>query len=385
MKFFKFAAALSLGLISIAHAEVTTPAPFAMIMDAETGEVLFEKNADAPMGPSSMAKLMTVAIVFEKLKAGELKLTDEFAVSEKAWREKEGSSMWVRVNTKIPLEPLLRGIIVQSGNDACIVIAENISGTEDAFADLMTKKAREWGMKSSTFTNSWGRPDPENKMSTRDLAILGRKLIKDFPEYYHYFAEEEFTWEGIRQPNRNPLLFNFKGADGLKTGHTEENGYGLVGSAIVDGERRIIVINGLGSMAERANESERLMRSAFNEFTRKALYKKGDVVADAQVFAGTAPTVPLTTGEGVSLLVQRSTADSIVGKVIYDGPIAAPIAEGQPIGILRVSAENGGSREYPLYAAKAVKAVGPLGRIGLAAKSIFIKPQRAEISEAPIE
>lgn len=366
-----------------ATAEVSTIAPHAILMDYETGAVLFEKDADRPVGPSSMAKLMTVAIVFEKLKAGELKLTDEFAVSEKAWREKEGSSMWVRVDTKVPLIDLLRGIIVQSGNDACIVVAENISGTEEAFADLMTKKAREWGLKNSTFVNSTGLPDENQKMSTRDLALLARKIIKDYPEQYKLFAEREFTWEKIRQPNRNPLLSNFEGADGLKTGHTSQNGYGLVGSAIIDGERRIMVVNGLSSERERAVESERLMRVSFSEFTNRTLYKAGDVAGDALVFAGKSPTVPLVTTAPVSMILHRSSSEGVSAKVVYEGPVPAPIAEGQQIGYLKVSTGAGAAREFPLYAGKAVKPVGFLGRIGLAAKTLMTGPATPGNADAP--
>ena len=357
-----------------AAAEVATPAPYAVIMDFETGAVLFEKDADTPVGPSSMSKLMTVAIVFEKLKNGELKLTDEFSVSEKAWREKEGSSMWVRVDTKIPVIDLLRGIIVQSGNDACIVVAENIAGTEAAFADLMTKKAREWGLKNSKFVNSTGLPDENQKMSTRDLAILARKIIQDYPEQYKLFAEREFTWEKIRQPNRNPLLASFKGADGLKTGHTEENGFGLVGSAVVNGERRIIVVNGLPSDKDRAIESERLMRVAFNDFTKRTLYKSGDIAGDALVFAGKAPTVPLVTKEDIAMILHRSNAQSVAAKIVYEGPVEAPIAEGQQIGYLRISVADGDAREFPLFAGKSVKAIGPLGRIALGVRHLIGGP-----------
>lgn len=389
-KNFAVAIASISALLGASAAEVTTPAPYAVIMDFDTGAVLFEKDADTPVGPSSMSKLMTVAIVFEKLKSGELKLTDEFAVSERAWREKEGSSMWVRVDTKIPLADLLRGIIVQSGNDACIVVAENISGTEEAFAALMTKKAREWGLKNSKFSNSWGRPEDGQKMSTRDLALLARKLIRDYPEYYKLFGEKEFTWEKIRQPNRNPLLYNFKGADGLKTGHTQDNGYGLVGSAIVNGERRIIVVNGLPSDKDRAVEAERLMRTAFNEFTSRTLYKSGDVAGDAIVFAGKAASVPLVTGENVSMILHRSAAEYVAAKVVYEGPVSAPIAKGQQIGYLRVNVEGGDAREFPLYAAADVKPVGPLGRIGLAVKSFMggapaAAPAEEEGGDAPAD
>lgn len=386
MSFFKsgmLAFALASVTLGAARAEVTTIAEHAVIMDFDTGAVLFEKDADRPVGPSSMSKLVTVAIVFEKLKAGELKLSDEFSVSEKAWSEREGSTMWVRVGTKIPLIDLLRGIIVVSGNDACIVIAENIAGTEEAFADLMTRKAREWGLKNSTFTNSWGRPDEHHKMSTRDLALLTRKIIKEYPEYYKLFAEREFTWEKIRQPNRNPLLFSFKGADGVKTGHTEDNGYGLIGSALVNGERRIVVVNGLASEKERAAESERMMRIAFNDFTKRTLYKAGDVAGDAIVFAGKEKTVPLVTSEPVSMILARSSADSVAAKVVYEGPVAAPIAEGQQIGYLKIEVEDGDAREFPLYAGKTVKAVGPLGRIGLAVKSLIGGGSSVEGGETP--
>lgn len=379
------AALAALASSGAASAEVTTPAPYAVVMDFDTGAVLFEKDADTPVGPSSMSKLMTVAIVFDKLKNGELKPTDEFSVSEKAWREKEGSSMWVRVDTKIKLIDLLRGIIIQSGNDACIVVAENVAGTEEAFADLMTKKAREWGLKNSTFVNSTGLPDEHQKMSTRDLALLARKIIKDYPEQYKLFGEKDFTWEKIRQPNRNPLLYNFKGADGLKTGHTSENGYGLVGSALVNGERRIIVVNGLASDKDRAVESERLMRTAFNEFASRTLYKKGDVAGDAMVFAGKEASVPLVTAEPVSMILHRSQAQSVSAKIVYEGPVAAPIAEGQQIGYLRVSMESGDAREFPLYAGKAVKAIGPLGRVGLAIKALIggaAAPEGADASAA---
>jgi len=384
LKLAALAAGVLVAAVGPAAADVTTPAPYAVIMDFDSGAVLFEKDADTPVGPSSMSKLMTVAIVFEKLKNGELKPTDEFSVSEKAWREKEGSSMWVRVDTKIPLIDLLRGIIVQSGNDACIVVAENIACTEEAFAELMTKKAREWGLKNSKFANATGLPDENQKMSTRDLAILARKIISDYPEYYKLFAEREFTWEKIRQPNRNPLLSNFKGADGLKTGHTAENGYGLVGAALINGERRIIVVNGLGSEKERAIESERLMRVAFNDFATRTLYKAGDIAGDAAVFAGKAATVPLVTNEAVSMILHRASADSVTAKVVYEGPVQAPIAEGQQIGYLRVNVEDGDAREFPLYAGKDVKALGPIGRIGLAARRLIAGAPKTESGGASL-
>lgn len=367
---------------SAQESPVTTPAKHAIIMDYATGAILFEKDAETPTAPASMSKLMTVALVFERLKSGELKPTDELMVSERAWREREGSTMWVRVNTKISVMDLLRGVIVQSGNDACIVLAENIAGSEEAFAQLMTRKAREWGMNDSTFANATGLPDPKHLMSMRDLAILSRKIIHDYPEYYALFAEREFTWEKIRQPNRNPLFDLVDGADGLKTGHTEESGYGLAGSAVQDGVRRIIVLNGLPSDKDRAIESQRLMRIAFNDFTTKALYKPGDVVGDALVFKGASTSVPLIAKEPVMMIMHRSLTDAVKATIVYEGPVAAPIAENQQIGYLRVETGAGDAREYPLFAGRAVKETGIMGKIVLAAKTLLSRPQGETPAEA---
>ena len=357
-----------------ASAPIETPAEYAIIMDYRTGEVLFEKNARTPTAPASMSKLMTAAIVFERLKDGSLSLSDMFDVSEKAWRM-GGSKMWVRVDTEISLENLLRGVIVQSGNDACIVIAENISGSEDAFAELMNKKAREWGLRDSTFANATGWPHENQKMSMRDLALLTRKIIRDYPEYYGLFAEREFTWEKIRQGNRNPLLDAFNGADGLKTGHTEESGYGLVGSAVSDGERRIVVLNGLESERQRSAEAARLMRIAFNDFLRQQLFAPGDAVGEALVFKGKEKTAPLIVAEPVSAIVHRSLRDETRSTVVYTGPVAAPVQENQQIGYLRVEIAGGEIKEYPLYAGKAVQEMGVFGKIGLAAKALLAKPE----------
>ncbi|MEO1251973.1 MAG: D-alanyl-D-alanine carboxypeptidase family protein [Pseudomonadota bacterium] len=354
-----------------------TEADYAMIMDYRTGEVLFEKDARTPTAPASMSKLMTAAIVFERLKDGTLSLSDEFDVSEKAWRM-GGSKMWVRVDTKIPLEDLMRGIIVQSGNDACIVVAENIAGSEDAFAELMNAKAREWGLNDSRFANATGWPDENQKMSMRDLALLTRKIIRDYPEYYGLFAEREFSWENIRQSNRNPLLDAFNGTDGLKTGHTEESGYGLVGSAVKDGERRIVVVNGLESESERSKEAARLMRIAFNDYDRITYFEPGDVVGDAEVFKGKLNAAPLIVAEPVTAIVHRSLRDETRASIVYEGPVAAPIAEQQQIGFLRLETAGGGAKEYPLYAGKAVKEKGVFGKIGMAAMALLAKPEDVE-------
>jgi len=366
--------------LSINAEPIETEAKFAFIMDYATGEVLYEKDARTPTAPASMSKLMTVAIVFEKLRAGELSLSDQFAVSEKAWR-KGGSKMWVRVGTEISLEDLLRGIIVQSGNDACIVVAENIAGSEEGFAKLMNEKAREWGLFDSTFANATGWPDPNQKMSMRDLGLLARKMIRDYPEFYALFAEREFTWENIERANRNPLLSGFNGADGLKTGHTEESGYGLVGSAVRNGARRIVVVNGLESNRSRNTESARLMRIAFNDFDKVTLFEAGDVVGEASVFKGKDKTAPLVIQEPVSVLLHRSLRDTAKARIVYEGPVAAPIREKQQIGFLQVEAEGVEAREYPLYAGANVNELGMFGKIGLAAKTLLIKPSDQERAE----
>ena len=363
----------AVGQGALAAPPVTTPAEYALIMDFHTGAVLFEKNADIPTAPASMSKLMTVAVVFDKLKKGELSLDDEFAVSEKAWRM-GGSKMWVRVDTNITLGNLLRGVIVQSGNDACIVIAENVAGTEEAFAELMNRKAREWGLDDSTFANASGWPDPKHKMSMRDLGKLARRIIAEYPEYYVMFNEREFTWEKIRQPNRNPILDSFDGADGLKTGHTEESGYGLVGSAIVDGRRRIVVVNGLDSEKARATESRRLMRVAFNDFVERTLYRPDDIVGDAAVFAGKAKTVPLVVNDDISLILHRADLDGVEATVVYDGPVKAPVAKWAQVGYLRIDTGADAPVEYPLYAGEGVAGLSFFGRIGLAAKTLLAKP-----------
>lgn len=362
---------------------ITTPADYALIMDYKSGEVLFSKEAHIPTAPASMSKLMTAAIVFEKLKSGALSLNDEFYVSEKAWRM-QGSKMWVRVDTKIPVEDLLRGVIVQSGNDACIVIAENIAGTEAAFAELMTQKAREWGMKDSTFANASGWPHPDHKMSMRDLGILARKIIADYPDYYEMFAEKEFVWENIRQSNRNPLLDAFNGADGLKTGHTQEAGYGLVGSAVKGDARRIIVINGLDSNKERTKEARRLMQISFNDFSTKGFFKPGDIVGEAEVFGGKAKSVPLITRDNIEMIVHRSQLDDVKATFVYEGPVAAPIVEAQQIGFVKLSHPDGSASEYPLFAGRRVSEVGFMGRVGLAAKKLLAKPDRSKSVEEPV-
>ncbi|MCK9993659.1 MAG: serine-type D-Ala-D-Ala carboxypeptidase (penicillin-binding protein 5/6), partial [Alphaproteobacteria bacterium] len=277
-----------------AHAQqaLETAAREAILMDAETGAVLFEKNADTLMHPASMSKLMTIAMLFDKLAEGSVKMEDTFPVSESAWSI-QGSKMFVELGSRIPVQDLLRGIIVQSGNDACVVVAEGIGGDEQNFARMMTERARQIGMTHAEFRNASGWPHPEHLMTARDLATLARYLVTTHKQYYSIFSEIDFTWHGIKQGNRNPLLYSYPGADGLKTGHTEEAGYGLTGSAERNGRRLIVVVTGLESDKRRGIEAERLLTLGFNEFESYKLMSAGQKIEDAAVWLGEADKVPV--------------------------------------------------------------------------------------------
>ena len=339
-----------------------TKAREALLLDAATGAVLLENDADASMPPASMSKLMTVYMVFEALTDGRLKLDDKLMVSEKAWRM-GGSKMFVEVGKEVPVEDLLRGVIVQSGNDACIVLAEGLAGSEEAFADAMTTRAREIGMTGSSFTNATGWPDPGHRMTARDLAILAQRTIADFPEYYAYYAETSYTWNEIKQGNRNPLLYRNTGADGLKTGHTEEAGYGLTGSAVRNDRRLIVVVNGLPSIKARADESHRLLAWGFRDFDNYNLFAAGDTVDQADVWLGVSETVPLVTPEDVIVTLPRKERAKMKATVKYDGPIATPIEEGQQLATLVVSAPGIADTEVPLLAGGSVERQGAFGRL----------------------
>ena len=362
------------GLAQSNAVPIETKADFAVITDFETGEVLFSKRANEPTAPASMSKLMTAAIVFEKLQKGEIALDSPFRVSKKAWQW-QGSKMWVLVDTEITVENLLRGLIIQSGNDAAIVLAENISGSESAFAELMNQKAREWGLVNSTFANATGWPDPLQRMSMMDLARLAEKIIREFPEYYAIFNEREFTWSKITQENRNPLLRAFDGADGLKTGHTEEAGYGVVGSAKIGNQRRIIVIGGTDSANERLREARRLMRISFDDFSHHIFFRPGDEIANAEIFKGKAKQVPLVTGEVIDFIIHKSLVNKVKATAVYEGPISAPVLPDQQIGYLRVEVPGREPRDYPLFAANSVEEMDWLGKIGLAARKLLLKPE----------
>lgn len=347
-----------------------TPARNAYVIDLATNTVLLNKAADIPMPPASMSKLMTIFMVFDRLKKGSLNLDDTFLVSEKAWR-KGGSKMFVKVGDRIKVSDLLRGIIIQSGNDACIVVAEGLAGSEDAFAEMMTRRAKEIGLTNSNFANSTGWPHPKHYMSARDLAVLSERLVTDFPEHYKIFAEKTFTYSKIKQSNRNPLLYRDIGSDGLKTGHTEEAGYGLAASA-VRGERRIVmVVNGLTSIRERSRESLRVMEWAFRTFKPYALFKKDDVITKADIWLGDAPSVSLTIPEDLKLTLSRTARHKMKVTVKMNNPVAAPVKKGQRLATLIVSAPNFQTREIPLLAAEDVQQLGFVGRIGAAIQHVL--------------
>ena len=339
-----------------------TAARFALITEADTNTVLFSKNADARMEPASMGKLMTAYIVFGMLKEGRITLGDELPVSEKAWRM-GGSKMFVGIGGRVKIDDLVRGMVVQSGNDACVVLAEGLSGSEDAFVDLMNQKAQEIGIKDSHFANVTGLPDPNEWMTARVLTTLGIHIINDFPEYYHYFSEKEFNFNNIDQGNRNPLLYKNIGADGLKTGHTDESGYSLIGSILRGDRRVIVVISGLASMKDRAAESERLIEWAFREFNDYKLFSVGDKIDDADVWLGRDSRVGLTVTKDLTVTLPRRSRHDMKVTVSYDSPIPAPIKQGDVIGKLTVTAPGIAAVERPLYAAAAVPAIGTIGRM----------------------
>ena len=342
-----------------------TKAQQAIILDDETGAVLFEKNADAPMAPSSMSKIMTMYMLFERLANGKLALDDTFQVSERAWR-KGGSKMFVEVGKRVSVEDLIRGIIVQSGNDACIVVAEGLAGDEKAFAAEMTERARDLGLTASIFKNASGWPEKGHVTTARDLARLAYRTIHDFPQYYHYYAEKNFTYNGIRQGNRNPLLYKDIGADGLKTGHTEAAGFGLTASAKRGDRRLILVVNGLDGMRGRSQESERLFDYGFREFDNYRLFSAGETVIEADVWLGDTPTLALVVEDDMVVTLRRKARRDMEVKVLYEGPVPAPIARGTQVGTLVVSAPDTPEIEVPLVAGADVGELSMFRRIGAA-------------------
>ena len=340
----------------------------AILVDFETGTYLYTKNHQEQMPPASMSKLMTIYIVFDKLKKGELSLDDEFTVSENAWRKggaaSGGSTMFLKIGEKVAVDDLLKGIIIQSGNDACIVVAENIAGSEEDFAVLMNDTAKKLGLKNSVFANSTGLPDENQLMSAEDLALLARAIIKQYPEYYHIFKQKEFMHNGIKQGNRNPLLYSVDGADGLKTGHTNEAGFCLTGSAVRKGTRLIEVIAGLNSNAKRSEEAQRLMDYGFREFQIYKFFDKGQFIDKTQVWYGKQKNVDMLVKNDVSQVIKKGSAKKYTFKLIYNEPIQAPINKGDVIGKIEIKSPDNSVRYVDVIAASDVARIGWLERFG---------------------
>ena len=349
-------------------AAIETQARNAILMDYDTGQYLYVKDHEKMVPPASMSKLMTVNMIFEKLKDGSLSLDDTFTVSERAWKlggaASGGSTMFLKIGEKVRVEDILKGILIQSGNDACIVAAENLAGSEDDFAEMMNKRARELGLNNSSFANSTGLPHPDQKMSVEDLAKLARHIIKEFPEFYHIFSEKYYTHNNITQGNRNPLLYSMPNADGLKTGHTEEAGFCLTASA-KKGERRLIeVMTGMNSNKERSEEAERLMEWGFREFNNYNLLNKGQEIAEIPVVFGNEKEVRLVVPETVKRTLKKSQAPKIKMTAVYDKPVKAPVAAGDKLGEVRIELDGQEMENVPLVADRNIEKLGFFGRIG---------------------
>ena len=355
---------------------INTSAKYAILMDSDSGRILLNKNSKVAMAPASMSKLMTIYMVFEAIKLDRISLDTELLVSENAWRKKDkkngkelspsGSSMFLEPLTKVTVEELLRGIIVQSGNDACIVIAEALNGSEEAFAEKMNEKSIELGLKDSHFTNSTGWPDKNHLMSSLDLAKLANKLYKEFPEYMHYFSEKKFTYNGIAQSNRNPVLYQDIGADGLKTGYTKVSGHGLVASAVQEnGRRLILVLNGVEGKKLRAIEAERILSWGFREFQNIVLFEKNEIVDVANIWLGNRPTVPLIVKEKIVLTLSKANKKNDLKAIVkYIAPLMPPINKDTSVAKLLIKTNNGELvSEHKLYLEYEINKAGPVGRL----------------------
>ncbi|MGB3387941.1 MAG: D-alanyl-D-alanine carboxypeptidase family protein [Pseudaminobacter sp.] len=345
-----------------------TRAKAAFMVDAETGSILFSKEPDTMIPPASLAKLMTMEVVFNAIRAGRYTLDDTFAVSENAWRtggaSSGGSTMFAALKSEIRLEDLIQGVIVQSANDGCIIIAEGMAGSEENFAALMTERARQIGLPKSVFKNSTGLPAEGQFVTVRELVQLGMHIWKTYPDFYRYYSQRDFTWNKITQRNRNPLLSMDIGADGMKTGYTEESGYAIVGSVSRDGKRVFAALSGMTSERERAEEARKLLDWGMRAFQKTELFADGEVVAEAGVYGGAQSGVALKAKGPISILVPITNRDRLIARVAYEGPIMAPVEEGTPIGSLKVWVGDTLSQETPLYAAESV-ALGPLHRRAL--------------------
>jgi serine-type D-Ala-D-Ala carboxypeptidase (penicillin-binding protein 5/6) len=386
------AGALALALLIPARAQLpkkedtfNISAPFAILIDYDSGTVLFEKNADQLMEPSSMAKLMTVEVVFRALTEKKLNPEDKFVISEHAWRHggapSHGSTMYAAIHSRVRVIDLLQGAIIQSGNDACIAMAEGMAGSEASFAEIMTQQARELGLTKSVFANPTGLPDPGTRVTARELAKLAQHLIRTYPEYYRYFGEREFTWNRIRQLNRNPLLAVNIGADGLKTGFTKQAGYGIVASAVQNGLRLIAVTNGFKDQKARADETKKLLEWGFRAFESRPLFAEGQTIGDARLYGAARGRVPLVAKGTVRVLVPRNSNERLLARVVYTGPVRAPIEKGQPIGELKVWRGEHVVLEVPLQASEAVERGSLSQRAFDAATELVINLFRAGVQK----
>ncbi len=355
-----WAVAASALVVPAAGQTFQTLAPQAILYDVSSRSVLFEKGSDDLMAPASMVKLMTALVVFEEIAQGRLKLEDEMVVSENAWRRggavSGGSTMFAVPNSRIKVSDLLSGLIAQSGNDAAITLAEGIAGKEENFVALMNERAAKLGLKRSVFRNVMGFSHPEQRVTARELSILANHIITTYPEMYRYFGQREFTWNRVRQQNRNPLLAMDIGADGMKTGNIEESGFGLVGSAVQNGQRLIVVVNGLKTARDRAQEARKLLEWGFRSFEPRQVFAAGEALAELTVFGGEKATLPVAAASPVILLMPRGNSDRVRGSIVYKGPLFAPVAKGAEVGILRIERGDVRALEIPVVAAEDIPA-----------------------------
>lgn len=360
------AASVSILALSNQANAFETKARNAILMDYETGAYLFTKGHQEMIAPASMSKLMTVYVLLSKIKDGEVSLEDKYTVSENAWRKggaaSGGSTMFLKIGQEVSVEDLLKGILIQSGNDACIVVAENLAGSEEEFAAMMNETAEKIGLHNAHFVNATGLPHPEHKISVEDLAILARHIIKEFPDFYHLFSQKEFTFNGIRQGNRNPLLYSLKGADGLKTGHTAEAGFCLTGTAVRNDRRLIEVMTGLESNKQRSEETESLMTWGFANFDNYKFFTKNQIMAEVPVWYGTANSVTAVVPEDVIKTIKKSGKSKYGAKIIYDEPIKAPVLQGDKVGELFITYNGETIDKIPLVAKDSIAKMGPFSR-----------------------
>ncbi|MEO1702121.1 MAG: D-alanyl-D-alanine carboxypeptidase family protein [Pseudomonadota bacterium] len=363
-------------LVTSAHAQLfETKATNAILLDVTTRSVLFNKNADESVPPASLAKLMTMEVVFHALKTRQLSLDDEFLVSENAWRRggaaSGGSTMFAELNSTIRVEDLIRGVIVQSANDGCIILAEGMAGTEETFASLMNERARAIGLQKSVFYNSTGLPHPDQRVTMRDLVTLATHMQREYPQYYRYYAQEAFDWNNINQRNRNPLLSMDIGADGMKTGFTEESGYAIVGSTVTDNRRLVVAMSGMESQRERAQEARKLLQWGRRAFDEMALFNEDEPVGNVRLYGGTDFTVPVAPEKGLTFLVPIGSTENLRARIVFQGPVLAPVTEGDEIAELHLYYGDDLAQITPLYAAKTVGR-GPIHRQALDALSELV-------------